>query len=248
MRRGVLLIFVFCFSFPSFLEAQPKENPAEIYFFHALKAKEERRFLRAERLFRKAIEIEPGNPDFHFELGNLYAERNRFEPAQKEYEQAVMISPAHLPARYNLGLIYWELGRMGEAREEFRKVLEINPHHVKAQIQIGYTYQAENFIDEARDAFRKAEEMDFSDPGPKAALEDLTLHENKLREYSKLETRQAMQEQNRRAFDLLYRNQPPDPQALESQTSKQVMARAGAALIQELLTRRRAPSEDDESS
>ena len=245
--RGGFFVFLFCFLNLLPLFAQPREDSARIYFFHALKAKEEGRLLTAERLFRKALEIEPQNPDFHFELGSLYAERDRFDPARKEYEQAIMISPNHVAARYNLGLVYRELGRMTEARDQFRKVLEIDPNHIKAQMQIGYIYQEEGFIEEAREAFRKAQEMDISDPEPQGALEDLGEYEQKLRETSNAQMQRNFQEQNQRAFDLLHGDRISDPGAPESQISpKQALAQAGAALIQELFARR-ASSEDDKS-
>lgn len=242
--------FFLCFFVSSVLFAQSGEESesARTYFFHALKAKQEGRLLAAERLFRKAIEIEPQNPDFHFELGNLYAERSRFDGARKEYEQAIMISPDHLPARYNLGLVYRELGLHGEARDQFRKVLEINPHHLRAQLQIGYIYQQERFIEEARDAFRRAQEMNVTDPEPAAALEELVKYEAKLREAESAQMAHRFQGQNQKVFRLFSQDPASDPRASGYQlSSRQALVQAGAALIQELLARRpRSSSEDEE--
>ncbi len=160
---------------------QAEEALAQVYFYHALKSKQEGRILTAERLLKKAINLEPQNPDFHFELGNLYIERNDLVSARIELEQAVMISPNHLATHYNLGLVYRELGFVGEARDEFQKVLELDPAHVKAQLQIGYTYQEEGFFDDARFAFERAREMDITDPQPIRALEDLAEFERQAR-------------------------------------------------------------------
>ena len=175
VKSHVAFFLIAVFFFPSILLA--REESSQIYFSHALKLKEEGRFLAAERLFQKAIEIEPENADYHFELGNLYIEKNDRERAKLELEQALMISPQHLPAHYNLGLVYRDLGFMSEAREEFRRVLDLDPNHVKAQLQIGYTYQEEGFPEEARQAFERAQEMDVSNVEPRHALEDLRDHE-----------------------------------------------------------------------
>lgn len=218
-------------SHPSFLQAG--ENSAQVYFYHALKSKQEGRPLMAERLFRKALDLEPQNPDFHFELGNLYIERENITGARMELEQTVMISPGHKPAHYNLGLVYRELGLMGEARDEFEKVLELDPTHVKAQLQIGYTYQEEGFFDDARFAFQRAREMDITDPSPIRALEDLAEAEREaqLRQASTLE--RSFQNLPS-ASPLLGQSQVPQPQV----SSKSALLQAGALLLQEFLARR----------
>ncbi|MBI4115253.1 MAG: tetratricopeptide repeat protein [Candidatus Omnitrophica bacterium] len=178
---------------PTYFVAWAGEDQAHVYFFQALKYKEEGRILAAERLFRRAIELEPENADFHFELGNLYVERNNLPGAKIEYGQATMITPNHIAAHYNLGLVYRELGEMGEARSEFRRVLEIDPSNVKAQLQIGYTYAAEGFIEDAREAFREAQAMDATNPEPEVALQDLERFEIEARE-------KAQTDQERRLF------------------------------------------------
>lgn len=136
--------------------------------------------MAAERLLRKAIEVEPENADYHFELGNLYIEQNDSQRAKLEYEQAIMILPEHLPAHYNLGLVYRDLGFMSDARQEFHRVLDLDPSNVKAQLQIGNTYQKEGFPDEARQAFETAQEMDITNTEPQDALEDLKDHEQQI--------------------------------------------------------------------
>ena len=178
VKLTVLLFLLVTLLFP--LPLRAAEESSQVYFLHALKSKKEGRFLAAERLFRKAIEIKPENADYHFELGNLYIEQNNPERAQSELEQALMISPQHLPAHYNLGLVYRDLGNMSEAREEFRRVLDLDPKNVKAQLQLGYTYQDEGFPDEARQAFETAQEMDITNTEPRQALEDLAGHEMEM--------------------------------------------------------------------
>ena len=217
------------------------EDSAQVYFFHALKSKEEGRILTAERLLRKAIEIEPENPDFHFELGNLYIERNDLQAARLELEQAAMIAPRHLAAHYNLGLVYRELGLMGEARDQFRRLLDLDPNNVKAQLQIGYTYQKEKFFEDARQAFETAQEMDRTNPEPAQALEDLSNFEAQARERS----RNSMEESLFRNQQLLNQQtefaSPP-----QSSSGRGALMQAGALLIQELLSRRSQTLSKDE--
>ena len=174
-----------------------EENLARVYFFHALQSKEEGDFLKAEGLLQKAIELEPENADFHFELGNLYVAEENLQAGRFEFERAVMISPRHVAARYNLGLVYRELKLMAEARDQFRRVLELDPVNLKAELQIGYTYQLEGFVDEAREAFHRAQAMDVTNPEPREALEDLDRFEEEERARSRDALEQSLQERQR---------------------------------------------------
>jgi len=213
------------------LSALPLDDSARIYFEQALKSKQEGDFLRAESLLRKAIDAQPENPDFHFELANLFVERNHLREARMEYEQLVMLAPDHLGAHYNLGLVYKELGLMGEARGQFRKALEIDPTNVKAQLQIGYVYQDQGFFDDARQAFQKAQEMDATNPEPQNALEDLPRYE------------EAARQKSRSDLERSFHNNPfmtgAQPGGQES------LAQAGAVLLQQFMNRRKSNSETD---
>lgn len=220
---------------PCVLRAE--ESTAQIYFYQALKLKQEGRILTAERLLKKAIDLEPQNPNFHFELGNLYIEHNDPVSARMELEETVMISPNHLPAHYNLGLVYRELGLMGEARDEFQRILEFDPANVKAQLQIGYTYQEEGFLEEARLAFERAREMDFMDPEPVRALGDLAQMERNARAGSA----NAME---RSPAPGLWQTEPVQPQSSE----KEALLQTGVVLLQQFLNRRSQSADPSESS
>ena len=233
--------------------ARASGEQARIHFLQALKAKQEGNLLAAESLLQKAVEIEPQNPDFRFELGNLYVERGNLEGARMELEQTVMVAPVHIPAHYNLGLVYRDLGLTGEARAQFREVLELDPSNVKAELQIGYTYEQEGFLDEARQAFERAKDMDMTNPEPSNALEKLAQAENE----AQYKTRREMAESFQRNQNFLYfpDSQPP-PGSTDSQlnrssqpSGKEALVQAGAVLIQELLSRRsRASSENGDNS
>lgn len=224
------------------LPARAVEDSARVYFLQALRSKQEGDLLSAESLFRKAIDLEPQNADFHFELGNLYIEQNHLQGARMELQQVVMISPEYLAAHYNLGLVYRELGMMGEARNQFRRVLELDPLNVKAQLQIGYVYQEEGFFEEARQAFETAREMDLTNPEPQDALEDLGQFEKEARERSTGNLERSFQRS--RGFldqpDSSFFRDPSQPQLGQpSQTTGQeALMQAGSLLLQQFMNRR----------
>lgn len=223
------------------------EESARIYFLHALTAKQEGDTLRAEGLLQRALNYEPQNPDFHFELGNLYIEGNNLQSARMEFEETLMLAPSHLAAHYNLGLVYRELGLMTEARDEFRKVLELDPRNVKAELQIGYVYQAEGFTEDASQAFETAREMDNHDPEPQQALEDLKQFESNLQARS----RQKMADTLQRNQSLLYQMRGNGPYAdLSSQPSagKGSLLQSGMLVFEELMARRSQNQENTSQS
>lgn len=238
MVKLLSLFLIFLTLIPASLQAA--DESARVYFFHALKAKEEGRFLTAERFFRKAIETEPENPDFHFELGNLYLETKNAQAARVELEQAVMARPDHVPAHFNLGLAYRELGLMREARDEFRKVLERDPSNARAQLQIGYTYQDEGFTEDAREAFQLAHEMDPASYEPQDALQGLNAYEEDAQRNRQTDMMNTMN-RNRQFLYQPQNSLNQEPQA----DSKGALLQAGMLLAQQLLAKKSQSSSEN---
>jgi len=150
----------------------------------------------ADRHLKKALDLEPSNAVYHFELANLYALRydnsaaikkrnadiGMLELAARELEQALMLDPEYLPARYNLGVVYKRQSKYEQARQKFKEVLKRDPQQTGALMQIGAVYEEQGFFDEAKTAYQEAKELDFANPEIQAALEDLKLRKE---EYEK---------------------------------------------------------------
>ena len=182
LTRAVLIILIL---FPSCVFAAPSEN----FMKQAIQFKEAGDLSGAEAAVKKALEAEPANADFHFELANLYAMRHDAqakagnpEPlkilgdAARELEQAVMVRPDFLAAHYNLGVVYKREKKIEKAREEFRRVLELDPRQAAAWVQIGETYEGQGFFDEAKDSYLSARELNYGNPEIEGALRDLEHH------------------------------------------------------------------------
>ena len=56
----------------------------------------------AIRHCRRAVKIRPGNPDTHYNLGNIYDGLGRHSEAVEEYAKAVSARPDYAEAYYNL--------------------------------------------------------------------------------------------------------------------------------------------------
>ena len=55
--------------------------------------------------YRKAVEADPGNPDYHYNLGVIHEIRGDWHTAAREYEQALSLNPDHVDALVGLGEI-----------------------------------------------------------------------------------------------------------------------------------------------
>ncbi len=151
---------------------------------------------QAERQFIKALEFEPANAEYHFELANVYASRYDawkalpnhpetqmwLEKAAGELEQAVMFQPDFEAALFNLGVVYKKMGQHEKARELFKKVLILNDKNAAAHMQIAATYEEQGFYDDAKDAYERARELDYFNPAIQTSLENVDILKDEDRE------------------------------------------------------------------
>ena len=264
-KSPALSVFMLFYFAASFLLAgptpTPSPGPAEQAFLKGIGFKESGRLTEAEGQIKRALELEPANADYHFELANVYAMRRdarakfskRDDPEDpilaqtaRELEQAVMLRPDFLAAHYNLGVVYKKQGRYEKARETFRRVLELDSRQSGALMQIGATYEEQGFFEDAESFYQEAREKDPANPDIVTALEDLKRHEAQAYERSQAqgmaEQYSRMQSEVRRAPLLGQGIQTDESQ--NSQNFVQTIPYLGAWLIDEFMKRRSRNAED----
>jgi len=232
------------------------------FFLKGLGLKDNGQLTEAEGQIKKALELEPANPDYHFELANVYAMRHDarikssrsdsadpiLEQIARELEQAVMLRPDFLPAHYNLGVVYKKQGRYEKAREAFRSVLALNPKQLAARMQTGVTYEEQGFFDEAESIYREARGWDDHNPEILAAIEDLKRHRDEARRRTRAEDMTAQMSrlnQNLRRASVWGEGLDPIREGEESsQRLTQAIPYLGAWLAQEFMKRRSSHVED----
>ena len=79
---------------------------------------------RAERMTRKAVEVEPDNKAYHDSLGWALYRRGKFAEAATELEKAVDTEKPDGVVFDHLGDTYQKLGRHEKALEKWRKAVE----------------------------------------------------------------------------------------------------------------------------
>jgi Flp pilus assembly protein TadD len=118
--------------------------------------------------FREALQIRPGMPPAHYNLGEGYFQRaqvelgrgefrkDHFDEAAAHYRAALAGDPRMGEAHNRLGMIALLWGRNDEAVREFQQALEVKPRLSDAHANLAMVYYHQGKIDEAVDHARKA--------------------------------------------------------------------------------------------
>jgi Tfp pilus assembly protein PilF len=131
-------------------------------------------FLNQERTeeaavhFRAAVQIRPGDPAAHLNLGTCERRNKNFVPALQE-DQAVLRLTSDKGLRtyalVNLGSDYRHLKDYSRARESYQAALQLNPETARAFIGLGVLAEKTGDFDEAAKNYSRAVELEPSDVG-----------------------------------------------------------------------------------
>ncbi len=81
----------------------------------------------ARNALRKALEIDPRQPEAHAVLGLLHTYKKAYVPAEAAFLQAIELQPKLSFARHNYGFMLWSLARFDEALLHLKVALDSNP-------------------------------------------------------------------------------------------------------------------------
>ena len=118
------------------------------------------RWDEAEKVFHRAIEIEPLYLPSYTNLGNLHFRREEFSKAITEYRLASSIDTTDATNWFNLGLAYEKVGDLNPAILSYNKVIQLDPENPKPHERLGWIYYGKKLYKGARDQFRLALELD----------------------------------------------------------------------------------------
>ncbi len=94
-------------------------------------------FQIAANFIGEAIEVFPGNPEFHFYLGNCLQQLHKLEAAVDAYDKAIGLSPEFSQAHSNRGFALQTLGRLDAAVASYRKALAITSSDALVHCNLG---------------------------------------------------------------------------------------------------------------
>lgn len=102
-------------------------------------------------LMKRAIEIDPTQASFHYNLGNVLLALDRLDEAENSFRQAVARHPGHGPALNHLGLILGRQGRIEEAIETYRRAAHTDPGFVQPYRDLAMAKTFTSYDDDVRD-------------------------------------------------------------------------------------------------
>ncbi len=108
--------------------------------------------VRAEQAFKKALELDPGNPEARNNYGWFLCQRNRIDESLKEFAEAVRNPLYGTPemAYVNAGLCSLKRNDERAAEEYFLKALRVRPAHPQALFHLAEIYYRANDLPGAR--------------------------------------------------------------------------------------------------
>lgn len=90
--------------------------------------------------FRRAVQVQPQSPGFHYNLGHALQAQGDLTAAIACYQQTLALDANHLAACYNLASIYLERGQPREAIPPYQQALRLQPDLTSAQANLGNAY------------------------------------------------------------------------------------------------------------
>ena len=101
------------------IELGPTLAAAPLAMANSYLFNEPRDFGQAEKFFRQAIALAPGEDNYYWSLGDVFRATNRLEQAREYYERASLLDPHDGTALLKLGHVNSFLGRYDEARADY---------------------------------------------------------------------------------------------------------------------------------
>ncbi len=121
-------------------------------------------FEKAEKAFKKSVELNPDSWEGHYNLGELYMASKLPKEAKNEYEQALSKKPDSFKPYNGMGLFLLHYGEdYQRARDMFVTALEKSPGKVEPTLNLALTCYKLNDIDSAEKFARAV--LKISKPG-----------------------------------------------------------------------------------
>jgi Flp pilus assembly protein TadD len=116
-------------------------------------------------LYKKVIQEDPENAEFHNNLANALRQEGKLDEAVGEYAKAVSLNPFSSDSQFNLGKALVMEGNRDEAIPHFQKAVQLKPDFLPAHISLGTALVQNGKADQAAVQFQKALEINPNDAG-----------------------------------------------------------------------------------
>lgn len=137
----------------------PRKGPAAHAVDAAFQAAEKGDFSTAIATLKRAVLLEPGNGEYHADLGDLFLRTGNFEAAIAELQSAAHLSPRRPHVHCQLAQAYLEERRRAEALESLEVALKLTPDCAHALSVQGEQFLRDDNLKDALAAFERVIEL-----------------------------------------------------------------------------------------
>jgi len=105
---------------------------------------------------RKALKLDPTNPETLNQQGIALRRKGLIEEAIEQYQKSLKIRPGQAQVWYNLGIAHSNRGDLGASTDCYRKAIELKPHYAEAMNNLGELFLRQEKGTDAEKQFRQA--------------------------------------------------------------------------------------------
>jgi tetratricopeptide (TPR) repeat protein len=113
--------------------------------------------------FRSSLQIEPNDPEVHYNFANTLVQAGHLPEAMEQYEQALKLKPDFAEAHYSLGNALVQSGRLAEAAIQYEEAINLKPDYGDAHANLGNARLQLGQIPQAIDQYEQALKITPSD-------------------------------------------------------------------------------------
>jgi eukaryotic-like serine/threonine-protein kinase len=114
---------------------------------------------RAEKYFRRAIELDPSYPTAHQWYSSNMSFLGRFDEAFTEAKRALELDPLSLIINMNLGDVFYYMRQYDKAIAQYKNTLALDPAFPWSYSGLGSVYAVQGRFDEAIAEFKKMDNL-----------------------------------------------------------------------------------------
>lgn len=130
-RAGLLTCFIFLLSAGALHGAS---NPGH----HGQNLLNFKRYKEAERVFEKALEKDPKNVKFHYNLGLAHFYQEEYRRALRHLSRAIKLNPGSHEAYTARGMVWFHTGNWAKAMDDYTKAIDSNSRYAPAYNQLAW--------------------------------------------------------------------------------------------------------------
>jgi len=116
-------------------------------------------YVKAEKAFARATELNPNNFDAWMDLGNVYYVTGEFDKEFVAFRKAVQLRPDSDDAHFSLATGYEDKGDFGSAVTEYHRTIWLNPKHTEALFNLAIIQLIQGNRAEAAGYYKKLQPL-----------------------------------------------------------------------------------------